>query len=59
MKETGSVIVSWEFSKVDSEDQDILLVGEQENGKISILNAVKGPEARKILRGILHQNKGD
>ena len=45
-KNTGSVIVSWDFSR--DKDQDILIVGSQENGKMNILNAFQGNEARFI-----------
>ena len=45
-KNTGSVIVSWDFSR--DKDQDILIVGSQENGKMNILNAFRGTEARFV-----------
>ena len=46
MKQTGSVIVSWDFSH--GRDADVLIVGEQKNGKIDIINAFQGGEARDL-----------
>lgn len=45
-KNTGSIIVSWDFSR--DKDQDILIVGSRENGNMNILNAFQGNEARFI-----------
>lgn len=46
MNGVGSVIVSWDFSH--GLDKDILLVGKQENGVVTVINAYQGQEARDI-----------
>ena len=57
MKKTGSVIVSWDFSH--GRDADVLIVGEQKNGKIDIINAFQGGEARDLyLRLTTKKGKG-
>lgn len=48
MNEVGSVIVSWDFSH--GMDKDILLVGKQENGVVTVINAYQGQEARDIQK---------
>lgn len=45
-KNSGAFIVSWDFS--NDKDHDILLVGQQEKGKMNIINAFQGKEARDI-----------
>lgn len=45
-KTTGSYIVSWDFS--NGEDTGILLVGSQHKGKVDVVNAFQGKEARDI-----------
>lgn len=45
-KTNGSYIVSWDFSH--GEDTGILLVGIQHKGKVSVVNAFQGKEARDI-----------
>ena len=44
---TTSVIVSFDFS--DKEDHGVCIVGKQEKGKISIINAFQDKEAREIF----------
>lgn len=46
MKENGSLIVSWDFSH--GKDEGILLVGKQENQKVTIINAFQGKDATEI-----------
>lgn len=46
MKENGSLIVSWDFSH--GKDERILLVGKQENQKVTIVNAFQGKDAIEI-----------
>lgn len=46
MKESGSVIVSWDFS--NGEDVGVLIVGKQKNGKVEIVNAYLGKEAEEL-----------
>lgn len=52
MKETGAVIVSWDFS--NDKDSNILLVGIHKNGVTEIINAYQGSEAcliAEMLKG--------
>jgi hypothetical protein len=46
MKTSGAVIVSWDFSH--GKDKTIVLVGEQNNGKVDVINAFQGQEALDI-----------
>lgn len=47
MKNTGVVIVSWDFSH--GKDYDILLVGQKAPGKgVDVINAFQGEEAFEI-----------
>lgn len=48
VKNSGSVIVSWDFSH--RKDKSILLVGERENGKMNIVNAFQGEKAEEIYK---------
>lgn len=50
-KTNGAVIVSWDFSH--SKDKDILLVGKQNKGVVSVINAFQGQEAREIYEKLL------
>lgn len=45
-KKIGSFIVSWDFSRND--ENDVLLVGNQINGKVLIVNAFQGKKAHDI-----------
>jgi hypothetical protein len=47
MKNTGALIVSWDFSH--GKDYDVLLVGQKKPGKdVEVINAFKGEEAFEI-----------
>ena len=57
MKETGSVIVSWDFSH--GKDVGVLIVGEKRmNQSVDIINAYKGEEAYELYKK-LTVRKGD
>lgn len=43
---TGSVIVSWDFSH--GKDVSVLLVGVQTDGRVDIVNAFQGAEAEEL-----------
>lgn len=45
---TGVYLVSWDFSH--GEDHDIVIVGQKEGGKLNIVNAFAGEEARDIYK---------
>lgn len=52
---TGSVIVSWDFSK--GEDIGVLLVGRQKPGRnVEIINAFQGQEAVDIYKKLMIVN---
>lgn len=46
MKSSGAVIVSWDFSH--GKDVGVLIVGKQENGRVNIINAFQGEEAKEL-----------
>ena len=46
-KDNDSVIVSWDFTNKDS---GVLLVGQQTNGRVVVVNAFEGKEARDIYK---------
>lgn len=49
MKETGSVIVSWDFSH--GRDVGVLIVGEKRmNQSVDIINAYQGEEAYELYK---------
>ena len=55
MIKTGSVIVSWDFSK--GEDIGVLLVGKKKPGKdVEIINAFQGQEAVDIYNKLMIVN---
>lgn len=56
MKSTGSVIVSWDFSR--GEDVGVLIVGSQKNGRVDVINAYQGKEAYELYQKIMSQKKG-
>lgn len=57
MIKTGSVIVSWDFSK--GKDVGVLLVGEKKPGKdAEIINAFQGQEAVDIYKKLMIVNTG-
>ena len=51
MKSTDSVIVSWDFSH--GKDVDVLIVGKQEKGKVEIINAYQGEEAKALYQKLV------
>lgn len=55
MMESGSVIVSWDFSR--GEDVGVLLVGRQKNGKVEVINAYQGKEAQELQKKLTIQKK--
>ena len=50
----GAYIVAWDFSK---EDEGVLVVGSQKNGKMSIVNAFQGEEAYDIYKKLTGEKK--
>lgn len=55
MTNTGSVIVSWDFSK--GKDVGVLLVGRQKPGRnVEIVNAFQGQEAVDIYKKLMIVN---
>jgi hypothetical protein len=48
MKSTDSVIVSWDFSH--GKDAGVLIVGRQQKGRVEIINAYQGEEAKEIYQ---------
>lgn len=46
-KDNDSIIVSWNFTNKDS---GVLLVGQQINGRVVVVNAFEGEEARDIYK---------
>lgn len=56
MIKTGSVIVSWDFSK--GKDVGVLLVGRQKPGRnVEIINAFQGKEAEDIYKKLTTVNQ--
>lgn len=54
-KTNGAFIVSWDFS--NGRDNDILLIGERKGGRMTVLNAFQGKEARNIYEKLSGENK--
>lgn len=52
-KNACSIIVSADFSKGD--DKAVLIIGEQNNGKVDIVNAFQGIEAIETWRKLVTQ----
>lgn len=52
MKSTDSVIVSWDFSR--GKDVGVLIVGRQKKGKVEIVNAYQGEEAKAIYQKLVY-----
>ena len=50
-KINGAMIVSWELSH--GKDKAVLLVGKQTNGKVEVINAFQGQDARDIYEKLL------
>lgn len=57
MKKVGSLIVSWDFSR--GEDVGVLIVGEQNNGRVDIVNAFQGKEAHEIHKRLVTKPEGE
>ncbi len=51
----GAYIVSWDFSH--GKDTDVLIVGKQEKGKMEIVNAFQGKDARDIYERLSTRKK--
>lgn len=51
MKSTDSVIVNWDFSH--GKDVGVLIVGKQEKGKVEIINAYQGEEAKALYQKLV------
>lgn len=45
-KTNGCFVVSWDFNH--GADKDLVIVGERANGKLDIINAFQGQDARDI-----------
>ena len=54
MKSTDSVIVSWDFSH--GKDAGVLIVGRQQKGRVEIINAYQGEEAKEIYQKLVFPN---
>lgn len=54
MKNSGAIIVSWDFSH--GKDNDILLVGKRKNGRVDVINAFQGLEARNLYDKLTGSN---
>lgn len=52
---TGVYLVSWDFSH--GPDKDLVIVGKKENGRLMIVNAFQGREARDIREKLSTNNK--
>lgn len=52
MKSTDSVIMSWDFSR--GKDVGVLIVGRQKKGKVEIINAYQGEEAKSIYQKLVY-----
>ena len=52
----GSFIVSWDFNH--GKDKDLIVVGERQNGKLVIINAIQGHEARDIYEKLRTPKEG-
>lgn len=55
MERYGSVIVSWDFS--NGRDKDLMLVGKQENGTMTVINVFQGPEVFDLWRKLTIRKK--
>ena len=57
-KTNGCFVVSWDFNH--GKDKDLIVVGKRQNGKLVIINAIQGHEARDIyekLRTVKEKSK--
>lgn len=56
MRESGAVIVSWDFSK--GMDNGVAVVGKQsKKGRIDVINAFQGCEARDLVKKLIGTKK--
>lgn len=53
----GAYIVSWDFTR--GKDMGVLIVGKQDKGKMSIVNAFQGKEAHDIYEKLSTVKKKD
>lgn len=51
MSNTGSVIISWDFSH--GKDVGVLIVGQKQNGHMEIVNAFLGKEAEELCKKLM------
>lgn len=54
-KNSGAYVVSWDFTH--GNDVGVLLVGQQEKGKMSIVNAFQGQEAFDIYMKLTNKKE--
>lgn len=57
MKTNDCILVSVDFS--NGKDNDVLIVGRQESGKVKVLNAFQGEEARPLYSKLVGENLPD
>lgn len=55
-KTNGCFVVSWDFNH--GKDKDLIVVGERQNGKLVIINAIQGHEARDIYEKLRTPKEG-
>ena len=55
-KTNGCFVVSWDFNH--GKDKDLIVVGERQNGKLVIINAIQGQEARNIYEKLSTPKEG-
>lgn len=55
-KTNGCFVVSWDFN--NGKDKDLIVVGERQNGKLVIINAIQGHEARDIYEKLRTPKEG-
>lgn len=56
MRESGAVIVSWDFSK--GMDNGVAVVGKQsKKGRIDVINAFQGREAYGLIEKLVESKK--
>ncbi len=51
-KLNGSLVIGYDFSKADS---PLLVVGIQKDDKMDILNAIAGPDAKRLFNELITQ----
>lgn len=55
-KTNGCFVVSWDFNH--EKNKDLIVVGERQNGKLVIINAIQGHEARDIYEKLRTPKEG-